>query len=1111
MDASSGYASWPMQPNSNPELAWQLGNDSVPQPSASDTMQSMHAPYSSSTSLPPTLFPAFLGGEHQMMHQQQQQYQQHDPYAQFHNTTAQTPAAGTNAFQPGTMSIDAATFHALQARFPHASPEMLLNAVLQPPVSGLNATQQTSHTQQQSLAHHQQMQAQLQHQPPATDNAPQNAPLAQGPSSLTPTSTYHNLYGNNSEHSLANALAFSSPSFLPAQPSTTPHELIQATGPVGQISALPSSVPASSLPPPHGNSKSVGGDSKSKQTLRQSKLTFLPGVAQTVSAKPVQPPPPAPASGTNNHATVSPEDGSEPSTPPLPPAKVLATKPSAPGSTSSVSTKPSAAKATSMDSVLWDKAKQRLSRLSVEREPSKAAHELVKVLSDLDSEGRFRKPVATGVEVRKAIIETLNAIATLEKGRGFTEQGRKKFFSALIAIPAARHILSSWLRQTVPPKKVTEGVADLSRRYKDTLLPLLRILESVEMRQAYLIDDAGLGKAITGVCLRAVDPSARKLALNVKEKWTKVIKEEDSTATSSSKLASASAGTASTASTVTAKRKPTESSAALESSSKRYKPAAPVTASSAGTRTTKTTPASSTNATPKPGLSFFGTGIGKKPTTAVAAPSNTAVGVSSSNRSSSASAGGAGRMNAHQSVMSFMDKLSGTKASENATVAQGEAGSLSPTTQKRVKAKKRVTWKDDDELVAVKLIEPADYGQDEDADADSEPAQSMVGAEHDEGLALRLTVSTMEPETEWYEPCGVTVADTDSGSVGSESIEGPFQTQRHANIEEVTYEEGQEPACPDESQLDQPGLTSEVPEELRRGESVEIPTPWMAEETAHLEPQYTLDDLEDTQGKGYEGAGIKAEPLSAAAAISAAPAMPGLSALLSNVSQAINGVNGVASSAAAGEPSTAATVPAPAAPLKFDVSQLQSILDAAKGNGASSNAVNAAMASENVSSANLSTLLSNLRPSVTGVQTGAAKGSTGNEGTYWQHSYGNQEAAGQKVEESYPGEYNQDYMQGGDHRYQPTLQYGQPAQRYGQTSHQESRPSYRYGSQQGDGRGNDAQNGGWQTGGWQSQQQQQQQQQHTGGLWQSKLHTKPCKFFAMGTCRYGDACNFRHG
>ncbi len=65
--------------------------------------------------------------------------------------------------------------------------------------------------------------------------------------------------------------------------------------------------------------------------------------------------------------------------------------------------------------------------------------------------------------------------------------------------------------------------------------------------------------------------------------------------------------------------------------------------------------------------------------------------------------------------------------------------------------KKRVTWKEDSELVAVRLIEPADYGQD-DAQHAELLEKGLEGVEHDEGDALRQSFSTMEAQMDWYEP-----------------------------------------------------------------------------------------------------------------------------------------------------------------------------------------------------------------------------------------------------------------------------------------------------------------------------------------------------------------------
>ncbi len=262
--------------------------------------------------------------------------------------------------------------------------------------------------------------------------------------------------------------------------------------------------------------------------------------------------------------------------------------------TDTAATQPNAAKPlATADGVLWSKAKQPLGRLSVERDPTTSARQLIKILCEFDAEGRFRRPVSTGAEVRKSLVDTLMRSRRSKRERDSPRRDARKFFGAWMASPAGRHILSTWLRQTVPPKKVTEGAPDLSRRYRDTLLPLLAILDYVPMRKAYLTDEAGLGKSITGVSLRAVDPGARKLAESLKIKWTKVIEAEDSTSTSSSKASPPAASTGSAA----VKRKPSDAAGTSESSTKRYKTTTSTTATAAGSaKTAKPASASSSSA-----------------------------------------------------------------------------------------------------------------------------------------------------------------------------------------------------------------------------------------------------------------------------------------------------------------------------------------------------------------------------------------------------------------------------------------------------------------------------------------------------------------------------------
>ncbi len=399
-----------------------------------------------------------------------------------------------------------------------------------------------------------------------------------------------------------------------------------------------------------------------------------------------------------------------------------------------------------------------------------------------------------------------------------------------------------------------------------------------------------------------------------------------------------------------------------------------------------------------------------------------------------------------------------------------------------------MTWKADSELVAVKLIEPADYGQGDEEEAHTEGA----GDEHLIGLALKQSISTMEALMEWHEPREVLVAGAELTPIGSESVEGPYQTQRNAGVERKVYVEGEEePDSPDESQLGQPGLTSEAPAELVGAETVEIPTPWIIEEDGPDVDMFEgASDLPQQPKEEEAATNLEETPAPTSTAI---PSTANLSELLSKVGQSIGATS-------APVPASNETRPTPpAAPLNIDMNQLQSILNLAKGNSASSNAVNAAMASSNVTSDNLSNLLSSLSRSNTAMQNAASSLNASEQSGYWQHSYGDHGSTSAAPAESYPGEFRQDYKQESTNSYQ----YGQPpaqrGYRYGGAndggwdSEQPSYGGYQYGGSRD---GGQSYGGGGGGGG--------------GGGWQSKRHTVPCKFFAQGTCRNGASCSFRH-
>ncbi|SPC62259.1 uncharacterized protein UHOD_08735 [Ustilago sp. UG-2017b] len=1051
MDQPHGYGSWTMQPNSNPELAWHLGPSDPSQNIMQTSMPSLYASSASSSSDPAasSIYPGFVGNHHHAFQQHQQQHHllQHYqssqyPQQQVQQQQVQQYQAAATSLPPAStthhgdsMSVDAATMRGLQALFPDAPPNMLRDAALHShPSMAMRQVVAPSYSQQPS---------------------------------------HQDVYSAQSDHTLANALDFTRPSSAPQQASPNPlYAYPQSASPLPPASNHVSNTPQTNNATPQAQANASASDEQPNKKatstkLRQSELTFLLGIASSVSKEaPRSIPAPIAIPPTQAVSDLA----FEPTTPPIPPAKALVTKPTA-GGASIINgvTKASAVAPASVDSLLWTKAKQPLSRLSVERSPEASARQLVQMLCQVDSDGKFRNPISTGAEVRKTILETLNAIATLEKGRGFTEHGRKKFFGTWMSIPGGRHVLATWLKQTVPPKKVSEGTADMSRRYKETLMPLLSILDFVDIKKAYLTDEAGLGKAITGVSLRAVDPTARKLAEKLKAKWTKVIDAEESTRRPALTSASTSASTAasSSSSTAAAKRKPRENSGTSETSTKRYKSAAstPSTASGARTTTTAKSTRASAASNAKLGLPFFASGTTIKKPAGATGPSSSAG--SSRAGSGSSSAGGAGRMKAHQSVMSLMDKISGGNASDRAAAGRKEGEGSSASAQEKKKVKKRVSWKDDSELVAVKLIEPADYGQDEEEDFAETAAQTAAVDGHDEGLALRQSVSTMEEQMDWQEPREVLVPMIVYEPVGSESVEGPFQTQRNAQLEEKVYEEGQEPESPDESQLKQPGSTSDTPAELKDVETVEIPTPWMDEEV-----EERANEVEQTGHIDSEG-DVKIESGPRATRID-------VGALLANIKPVLSAANGLSAAPgpAASWASTSASSSASAAPPSFDANQIRSLLDATEGSGPTWNAVNAAMASQNMTSGNLSALLASLSSTVNGSQATAPSGvQGGSSGGGWdqgQHAYG--AGANNRVQESYPGEYNRDYTQSSSQHC------GQPSR------------SYDY---------NNAQSG-WDSEGLAN---------YGGGSsnYSGSSHTRPCKFFAQGNCFRGDSCRFRHG
>ena len=1045
MDTSSGYGSWSMTSNSNPEFAWQFGANGVPQAAAA-----------SLDAVPHTSHAEFLGLHAQMMQQQPQSYQFQPAHSEYPQQvfpqyfTADATANGMSASSgvpPNPSSVDANTFHQLQAAVPSAPSGMVPDAVFHQP-------------QQQHPGQHHQM---MMHHSQSTglQSLPQNL---QSPSSFGQAPSHHTLFRSHSDsdNSLAHALTFTSPQPPPSVASSS-ISLAQQSLPSFSTSTGYPSVAAPSLDAP-----SSGNTKKKAVKLRQSKLTFLPGVAQSVVKQ--TPPASAPAvpstaepSRDGPGATGVVDSGPEPSTPPLPKAKALVAKPSTNGTANRAAVAKSGSPSAPLEGKrISDLARRYLVRLNVEQKPKATARLLVELLSDLGPNGKFLRPTPTNGEDRKIIVEALNSIAKLETGKGYTESGRKRFFVALMDLPAARHILSAWLKATAPPKKVTEATPDHSRRYKDTLLPLLNILDYVDMKSAYLTDEAAMGKSISAVVNRAVDPSAKAFANKIKAKWSKMIDEEAKGAGPArpARPASTTSGTSSTstAAAASSKRKPDESSAAADSA-KRHKPATSTpTTASASARVPKPAAGASSSANAKPGLSFFGASSARRPTsTATASTSGLASG---------------SRTNAHQNIMSLMNMYSGGAATDRAAASTANAPQADAAAAK-TKVKKRVTWKADSELVAIKLIEPAEYGQ---GDNDKDHVEG-AGDVHDEGLALRQSLSTMEALMDWHEPREVMVTVCDAGPIGSESVEGPFQTQRSADREEKSNEADEdELVSVEELQLEQPGSISETPSELVGVENVDMPTPWMGE-TSVEEPGADAMDLKKEGDDASDGG--ETESAAPATTIAGIPSTADLSALLSLTQSVGAGAN--AGGTEANETGSAAAA-APAPVPNFDVDQLRSIIANARGSGSpasaasaanAANAVNAAIQASNEGPADLSSLLTSLSKTHAALPSQQSVG-VHQEPNYWQHTYrGSNGSNYAPPEESYPGEYQQSYQPAG--------------QRYGRSA-----PSYDYAEYtQGPSRDRGASDWG------------------LGGR-QSKHFKTPCKFFAQGTCRNGDRCTFLH-
>lgn len=331
----------------------------------------------------------------------------------------------------------------------------------------------------------------------------------------------------------------------------------------------------------------------------------------------------------------------------------------------------------------------------IEKSPSQAAGALVTLLTENAQSTLTLRP--TSPNDRLDVVQRM------------MQYGTPAYLAAFTSLVHGREILATWLSDATPPRKA--DAQDTSELYVNVVGPLLELLLRLPIELDHLKDHVGLGKLITGAQKRLRNEQARKLADTVKEKWSALVPassvQRDKTPPPTSAVANATA------------KRPAASTAVQDPAAKRARSATPTLASR--------------------------TGAGVRPSTNLLTSSSSRQTTRSSSRTSSA------QSNASKDLASFMtliDQQPSTPPSIGAQTPPSEvtAASSGPEPKKR---KKSVHWKDYDGqvLVAVKLIEPAIY------DEDDQGGMASVGQlDMEEGGAFRMAHADMEEYIDYYPP-----------------------------------------------------------------------------------------------------------------------------------------------------------------------------------------------------------------------------------------------------------------------------------------------------------------------------------------------------------------------
>lgn len=341
----------------------------------------------------------------------------------------------------------------------------------------------------------------------------------------------------------------------------------------------------------------------------------------------------------------------------------------------------------------------------IEKSPKEAASALVTLLTDNSQATFVLRPTSPH--------DRLNVIQRM------IQYGTPAYLASFTNLVHGREILATWLLEATPPRRT--DVQDTSEMYTNVVGPLLELLLRLPIELDHLKDHVGLGKLITGAQKRLRNERARKLADAIKEKWSALVPPSSAPR---AQTPPAPAGNA---------KRPASSNDAPDAAAKRARGTTPVPA-----RTTV-----------RPTSSLLGSSTAKTRTQTERRGSPQLLETSTRNTPSRSSGA---QSNANKDLASFMtliDQRQPSPPMSNAAPTRptqpAEATGADPTK----KRKKSVHWKDHDgqTLVAVKLIEPAIYDEDEHGSV-----ASIGQLDMEEGGAFRLAHADMEEYIDYYTP-----------------------------------------------------------------------------------------------------------------------------------------------------------------------------------------------------------------------------------------------------------------------------------------------------------------------------------------------------------------------